>query len=367
MTMGSQLEASLQHDMNLIRQSVREMAEQCARALRGAMDALVHGKPQAAYLVILRDQRIDELEQQVDRLALEFMVRQQPAAGHLRFAYAALKISTELERIGDHAEGVARRVLKLHEIDPAIPAEPFSEMGEAALVMLQDAIKAFLEGDAELARSTMRAERAIDKMRQRIDKDLMLRQAAGEFGLEAYALLSTVSRRLERVADEIRNMCAETLYMCTGDFVKHKSPEAFRILFVDQHNHCRSQMAEAIATTLAHPRLIFSSAGLDPSPIDPRLQEFLTQKGLDIIEHHRPKSLDQIPNLEVYHVVVSFDTDVYGSMRFRRTPTVVFDWHVEDPSAVPGTLEESRQAYEEAFAFIRGHLEDLVEAIVRQD
>ncbi len=191
--MGSQLEASLQHDMNLIRQSVREMAEQCARALRGAMDALVHGKPQAAYLVILRDQRIDELEQQVDRLALEFMVRQQPAAGHLRFAYAALKISTELERIGDHAEGVARRVLKLHEIDPAIPAEPFSEMGEAALVMLQDAIKAFLEGDAELARSTMRAERAIDKMRQRIDKDLMRRQAAGEFG--ARGLRAAVHRQ----------------------------------------------------------------------------------------------------------------------------------------------------------------------------
>ena len=176
-----------------------------------------------------------------------------------------------------------------------------------------------------------------------------------------------MSRRIERVADEIRNMCAETLYMCTGDFAKHKAPEAFRILFVDEHNHCRSQMAEAIATTLAHPRLIFSSAGLDPSPIDPRLAEFLSEKGLDIIEHHRPKSLDQIPNLEVYHVVVSFDTDVYSWLRVRRTPTVVFDWHVEDPSDLPGTLAETRQAYEDAFAVIRNHLQDLVEAIVRQD
>ncbi len=364
--MPSQLEASLQHDMNLIRQAVREMADQCSRALRGAVDALVHGQRQSAYLVILRDQRIDDLEQQLDRLALEFLVRQQPAAGHLRFAYAALKISTELERIGDHAEGVARRVLKLLESHPHIAAEPFGEMGEAALAMLTDAIRAFIEGDAELARETMHAERAIDKMRQRIDQDLMTRQTAGEFGLEVYALLTTVSRRLERVADEIRNMCAETLYMCTGDFAKHKSPEAFRILFVDQHNHCRSQMAEAIATTMAHPRLIFSSAGLDPSPIDPRLPEFLAQKDLDIIAH-RPKSLDQIPNLEVYHAVVSFDTDVYCSLRFRRTPTVVFDWHVEDPSALPGTLEDNRQAYEEAFSSIRSHLQDLVEAIVRQD
>ena len=162
-------------------------------------------------------------------------------------------------------------------------------------------------------------------------------------------------------------MCAETLYMCTGEFAKHKATEAYRILFVDEHNHCRSQMAEAIATTLAHPRLIFSSAGLDPRPIDPRLIGFLSEKGLDIIEQHRPKSLDQIPNLEVYHVVVSFDADVYSSLRFRRTPTVVFDWHVDDPSDVPGTLDESRQAYEHAFAVIRRHLQLLAEAVVHQD
>lgn len=365
--MGSQLEASLRHDMQLIRQTVTDMAEQCERALRGTLDALVEGHPQSAYLVILRDQRIDDLEQQLDRLALEFLVRQQPAGGHLRFAFAALKISTELERIGDHAEGVARRVLKLLEIQPAMHAAPFAAMGEAALAMLKDAVRAFLDADAELARTTMAAERTVAKMRQRLDRDLMARCGKGEIGLEAYALLSTMSRRLERVADEVRNMCAETLYMCTGDFVKHSAPEAFRILFVDQHNHCRSQMAEAIATTMAHPRLLFSSAGLDPRAIDPRLAEFLSAQGLDIIEHHRPKSLDQIPNLEVYHVVVSFDADVYSALRVRPTPTVVFDWHVEDPSERVGTLAETRDAYEQAFAAIRGHLQALVDAIVRQD
>ena len=106
---------------------------------------------QAAYLVILRDQQIDELEQQLDRLCLEFLVRQQPAAGHLRFAYAAIKISTELERIGDHAEAMARRVLKLEQVRPAFAYEAFREMGEASLGMLRDAVRAFVEGDAELA------------------------------------------------------------------------------------------------------------------------------------------------------------------------------------------------------------------------
>ena len=119
--------------------------------------------------------------------------------------------------------------------------------------------------------------------------------------------------------------------MCTGDFVKHKSPEAFRILFVDQHNHCRSQMAEAIASTMSHPRLLFSSAGIDPRPIDPRLPEFLAEKGLDL-GRHSPKSLAQIPNLDHYHVVVAFDEGAYYALRFRRTPTVCIDWPVEDPS-----------------------------------
>lgn len=364
--MRSQLEASLLHDINLIKSTVTEMAEQCERALRGALRALVDGERQAAYLVILRDQRIDEMEQQLDRLCLEFLIRQQPVAGHLRFAYAAIKISTELERIGDHAEAVARRVLKL-DVEGEQPWRPgFHQMGEATIGMLRDATRAFVEQDADLARATMQVERAVDKMRQQLDRTLAAQQESGRLAIGAFSLLTTISRRIERVSDEVRNLCAETLYMATGDYVKHKSPEAYRILFVDQHNHCRSQMAEAIAGTLAHPRLLFSSAGIDPQPVDPRLPEFLAAQGLEL-GRSGPKSLDQIPNLEHYHVVVSFDADVYLALRFRRTPTVCIDWSVHDPSAAPGTLAENLAAYETTFSFIRSQLHDLVEAIVKQD
>ncbi len=364
--MRSQLEASLLHDITLIRSTVTEMADQCERALQGALRALVDGERQAAYLVILRDQRIDEMEQQLDRLCLEFLIRQQPVAGHLRFAYAAIKISTELERIGDHAEAVARRVLKLTYEGPDLWRDGFRAMGDATIGMLRDATRAFVTQDAELARATMQVERQVDQMRRQLDKTLMAQQEGGQLALDPFTLLSTISRRIERVSDEVRNICAETLYMATGDYVKHKSPEAYRILFVDQHNHCRSQMAEAIASTLAHPRLLFSSAGIDPRPVDPRLPAFLAEHGLEIARSG-PKSLDQIPNLEHYHVVVSFDADVYLALRFRRTPTVCIDWAVHDPSAAPGTLEEHRAAYEQTFTFIRSQLHDLVEAIVKQD
>lgn len=364
--MASQLEATLQHDMDLIRSKVREMTDQCERALRDALRALANGERQTAYLVILRDLQIDELEQQLDRLCLEFLVRQQPAAGHLRFAYAAIKICGELERIGDHAEAVARRVLKLEPRPDGVDFAPFVDMGEASIGMLRDAIRAFVTQDAALADQTMLVEHEVDRKRRLVDAGLLERQRSGQLALEPFTLLSTISRRLERVSDEVRDICAETTYMCTGDYVKHKSPEAFRILFVDQHNHCRSQMAEAIAGALAHPRLIFASAGLDPRPIDPRLRGFLAEKGLEISQH-RPKALEQIPNLEFYHVVVSFDEGAYYALRFRRTPVVCIDWPVRDPSTLPGSLDDQRAAYEEAFAFIRAQLEALVDAIVRQD
>lgn len=363
--MSSHLEASLQHDINLIRTQLRTMAARCEDAIRDAVAALVDGKRQPAYLVILHDQLIDEAEQQLDRLCLEFLIRQQPAAGHLRFGYAAIKISSELERIGDHAEAIARRLLKFEAERPHISYAPFQEMSEASIAMLRDAVRAFDEGNAELASATMLVEESIDRMRVALDTSLAEMQKGGTLTLDTFAILSAISRRLERISDEVRDICAETLYMCTGDFVKHRAPEVFRVLFVDRHNHCRSQMAEAIATSLGLPHMLFSSAGLDPQSVDPRLPGFLAEKGLDVSQQ-RPKSLDQVPNLSHYHVLIAFDEAVYYSLRFRRTLVVCIDWDVPDPSLVQGTAEEVREAYEQTYQFIRAQLKDLVEAIVRQ-
>ena len=81
------------------------------RALTRAMQAFVKRDRQLANSVILHDQDVDALETEIDRLCLEFFVRHQPAAGHLRFVYSASKVVTELERVGDYAESIARQVL----------------------------------------------------------------------------------------------------------------------------------------------------------------------------------------------------------------------------------------------------------------
>jgi phosphate transport system protein len=364
--MGSHLEASLQHDMDLIRTHVRAMAERCERALRTAIGSMDVGKRQDAYLVILGDQRIDDAEQQLDRLCLEFLVRQQPAGAHLRFAYAAMKISSELERVGDHAEAIARHLLKLDSPQPDVYSGPFRQMADASLSMLQDAIRAFVSGDAELARTASLIEERVDTMRRSLDTELARLQRMGQLAIEPFDHLTTICRRLERISDEAQDICAEVLYMCTGDFVKHQTPDVVRVLFIDQHNHCRSRMAEAIATSLALPRMLFSSAGLDPQAIDPRLPAFLTEKGLEVLDP-RPRSLDQIPNLTHYDVVIAFDESAYYSLRFHRTPTVCIDWSVPDPSKVEGNPDEVHDAYERTFRFIHAQLQDLVDAIARKE
>src|SRR3954447_2366884 len=268
--MATHLEERLQRDINLIREKVLEMSAQGEAALKKCLKALLERNLTMAYSVILRDKEIDELEKEVDRLCLEFLVRQQPAAGHLRFAYATIKINLELERIGDYAESIARQVLKISNLNPPPSFEKFVAIANLSIPMLQQAVEAFLKQDAQLARSTMVVEEEVDTLRDGINAALLNQRQEGKIPLEALTPLMTIARRFERVSDQAKNICEEVLYMCTGQYAKHRGAEALRVLFVDKNDSCRTQMAEGIASSMNRPEFIFSGAGLDPKPIDGR-------------------------------------------------------------------------------------------------
>src|SRR5947207_6657634 len=141
--MSMHLEESLQRDIDRIRGKVFEMSGLCERVLEDCLSALKERNRQLAYSVILRDRRIDKLEKELDRLCLEFLVRQQPVAGPLRFAYSTIRINLELERVGDYAESMARQVLKLTAGDVTIPAQRYAEIANLSIPMLHDAVKSF--------------------------------------------------------------------------------------------------------------------------------------------------------------------------------------------------------------------------------
>ena len=269
--MATRLEESLERDIDRIRKQVLEMSALAERALRDCVEALTVGNRQQAYAVILRDQYIDEKEKEIDRLCLEFLVRQQPVGMPLRLAYSTIKINLELERVGDYAESVARQLLRLSSLPPPAPIrERIVEMANLAIPMLHDAIDAFVSQDPTLAKGVILVEPAVDALLGKLNSDLLEAFQQKLVQPEMLEPLVNIGRRFERVADQARNVCMETLYMCTGEYAKHPGADTFRILFVGEHNASRSQMAEAIAQSLGQPKFIFSSAGVDPRAIDPR-------------------------------------------------------------------------------------------------
>jgi len=363
--MPTRLELSLERDIDRIRQQLLEMSGLAERALRDCVEALTGGNRQRAYAVILRDQLIDEKEKEIDRLCLEFLVRQQPVGLHLRLAYSAIKINLELERVGDYAESIARQILRLGDL-PEAP-EPLRrrlvEMADIAIPMLHDATQAFARRDAELAKTAAVSEPAVDALLGKLVTELVEAVRESRIPPEMLMTLSTIGRRFERVADQARNVCMETLYMCTGEVAKHPGADTFRVLFVDERNACRSQMAEAIAQSLDQPRFVFSSAGIDPRAIDPPTLAFLKEKGLDTTRL-APKAIYQVPNLDHYQVIVGVAHE--AQQAFPRSPRklVYVDWSIDDPSRLRGSDAEVRAAYETTFAFLSSHVRDLVGAVL---
>jgi phosphate transport system protein len=361
--MSTHLEESLQRDIELIRNKVIEMGGLVERALKASLQALVEGNRQVAYTVILRDQHIDELENELDRLCLEFLIRQQPVGWHLRFVYAAIKINNELERVGDYAESIARQFLVISSLDPKLFNGKFVEIAHLAIPMLHDAVQSFVDQNAELARETMELDQKVNQIRENIQSDLLQKRQENKLPLEALAPLMIIASRFERVADQATNMCEEVLYMCTGEYIRHKGTEALRILFVDEHNSCRSQMAEGIGWSLKLPRFVFASAGVEPKPVDPRTVRFLAEKGIDI-SRSTSKSIEQVPNLDHYQVVASLCKEADEVCPPPPTKTIGLRWQVADPSRLGGTYEEVRSAYEQTFEYLNTHIHDLVQAIL---
>jgi protein-tyrosine-phosphatase len=248
-------------------------------------------------------------------------------------------------------------------MEATIPIERFVEIANLSIPMLRNAVLAFVQQDSDLARKSMADEEVVDTLKSKLNADLIQLRHDNKIPLQALHPLMTIARRFERVSDQAKNICEETVYMCTGEYAKHKGTEVFRVLFVDEHNSCRSLMAEGIGQALGRPQFIFSSAGLDPKPADPATVSFLKAKGIDL-SRHIPKTLQQIPNLDHYHIVVGLAQEAQKALPPPPRKTVYFDWNVEDPSKTEGSPAVVRAAYERTYEFLLSQIQDLAEALL---
>jgi phosphate transport system protein len=354
-----QHEESIKRDTNRIREHLIEMARCAEQALKDSLKACLNIDHKLGYTIILRDQIIDEKEKEIDRLCLEFIVKQQPVAHSLRFIFSALKLNTEIERVGDYAESMARHVFKFKEWPEEYGKDDITRLAELSIGMFHDAIQSFIEDSPELAKKTLAVEDTIDSLRDSCINDLLA--ATKESGTPL--ALFNIIRRFERVADQARNICMEVIYMCTGEYQKHPHADSYRVLFVDDHNSARGRIAEAIANSLDRKKFIFTSAGLDPRPVDPKTVAFMKEKGFDLSQAV-PRALNQIPNLEYYQVIVALSSNARPLFPQEPRKTVYLDWQIDDPSAQTGDEETVRAAYENTLYFLTKQINDLVNAIL---
>ena len=359
-------EKSLELDLRQIRGQIVRMGALCEGAIRRCVRALRTGDAQLAYAVIIRDQQIDQLEKDIDQLCLEFLARQQPVAHLLRFAYSAIRINLELERIGDYAESIAHQMLKLIGTDIAVPIDRYEEISEASVRMLHEAVRAFGEQNSELAQATMAQEEAVDLLKRNLNRDLVAMFRESPIPFAALNAFMMITRRFERVSDQAGNICREVIYTCTGDFAKHANAAKYHVLFADGHNAGVSQMAEALALSLNRTDFVFASAGVDPQPVDGRVARWMQQKGFDLSQAV-PQAIGELPHPDRFPIVVLLDPA--ARQAFPKTPhkLIFMEWNVSDPADDPQPQDAWETRCEDTFELLRRRIDDLVESITSEE
>ena len=355
------LEAQLEHDIEVLRERLSEMAKLTMTQLDDAVTAFIKDDRSLAYTVVLRDHRVDVMEHRLDRLAEEFLVRHMPVSAQLRFVLAVLKVNAELERIGDYAEGIARRAVMLKGV--AIPErERVLEMSKLAFRMFEHSINAFLQGDTDSAFRTLTSDRVVDRMNAEFFQSLT-HAAEGPQELGARLALLGLVNRIERVADRACNIAEDAVYVARGQVVRHFPRHDVRVLFLDDHNDCLSQMAEAIARKIAPIHFNFSSAGESPTSIDPRVIDFLGRQGVDL-SRQSAKAIADVGSIEEFKIVIILSQQSDTICPYVPYQSVRLDWKLPDPSAVQGSADEIEQAYQAAFQSLFNKVEDLTKGVV---
>jgi phosphate transport system protein len=157
----------------------------------------------------------------VDEKCVELLALNQPTAGDLRFITTAMKIVTDLERIGDQAVNIAQRALELHQEPPLKPYVDMPRMAERAQTMVKESLDAFVSRDTDLARRVCGEDAEVDALKEQIFRELLTFMMSDPRTIPRALRLILISRFLERVADHATNIAEMVVYMVEGKMVRH--------------------------------------------------------------------------------------------------------------------------------------------------
>jgi phosphate transport system protein len=214
---------SRQYDAELthIREKLLEMGGKVELMINDSLKSLVERDSALADRVIAFDHEINRLEMEIDERCLQVLALRQPAARDLRFITLALKIVTDLERIGDQCRNIGKRVKDLNEEPPLKPYIDLPRMAHWAGVMVKEALDAFVRGDAELALKVCRDDDFVDRLNEQIQRELLTFMIEDATTITRALKITHVSKCLERIADHATNVAEMVIFMVKGKDIRH--------------------------------------------------------------------------------------------------------------------------------------------------
>jgi phosphate transport system protein len=199
-----------------IQDEVLAMGSMVSKAITRSVDALKNRDTDSAQQIIAGDQDINNRRFEIEERCIQLIATQQPMASELRTIIAMLNITTEIERIGDYALGIARIVIMIGDQPPLKPLVDIPRMAELTVDMLQRSLDALINRDAESARKIALEDDIIDNLYDQVFRELLIFMAEDPKTITRATRLMWTAHNLERAADRVTNICERIVYIITG-------------------------------------------------------------------------------------------------------------------------------------------------------
>jgi len=221
----SNLERPFDEELKGLKAKLLEMAARAEEQIALAVRALKDREEKLACLVLDREEALNLNDIEVDDMCLRLLALRQPMAADLRFITAAMKIGSDLERIGDLAVNIAERTMDLLKSPELKPLIDIPRMAELAQAMVRDALNAFVGRDDVLAKDVCARDDAVDQLNDQVFRELLTYMMQDPATIARAVDLILVGRHLERIADHATNIGEDVIYMVRGKTIKHHVEE----------------------------------------------------------------------------------------------------------------------------------------------
>ena len=208
--------ATFERQLSEIEEDMLVLAGMVERAIDRAIDALRNRDIELARVVIVEDLDINRKRYETEEKCLELLATQQPMATDLRKIVAILHVVVDLERMGDHAEGIAKIAIMLADEPPLKPYIDIPRMAEIAIRMLRGSLEAFKQRDVDLARKVCDDDDEVDALYDQVYRELITFMINDPRTIERATHITWMAHNLERIADRVTNICERVVYMVQG-------------------------------------------------------------------------------------------------------------------------------------------------------